>query len=553
MSNIGPCTGSPVSAIINWVIEMNNNRHINNLYITLLLIIFLMFLAAGIWWYYYVHAFVALPYNDALDYASMARNISLGRGFTSRYITPLSLVHAGAPYPNLWRAPLWPLFLAGCFKIFSATDTVAAGAGAFFYIAAIPPLFLLSRKITGSKTAAFCTCLLCIFSPQALFYSLSGMTEPMSLFFMALWVYLLLKAPGRGRGFFLFCGAVAGVFYLTRYNAIIFLPLSCLYLWWTSGEDNKKKALQLTLYLGGWLFAVSPWLWRNYLVAGNPFFSLQSYEPAMFTASYPAYTLYMLPQIINVKDFILQHPGELLLKIKEGASIFLRGAFDPSFAGTAPFLAAFSLPGVFLPARGRSKVKKLKLFVASCFFAQLAALLFVHYIPRLFFIFMPFYIIFALLFLKHCLAFLKSPPLKAFLLAGVVTVAFFFNMPAWHEPNTRLDWPQAYAGPIEDASLHISPEGVVISNDGHILSWYADRLAIKMPVRLEQISELEKLAPVEGIWLSNRFKWGNTPEADAEWLEIMRQKPQKLGNFFLFSAYEDGSLLYLKTLLHPEQ
>ena len=126
-------------------------------------------------------------------------------------------------------------------------------------------------------------------------------------------------------------------------------------------------------------------------------------------------------------------------------------------------------------------------------------------------------------------------------------------MPAWHEPNTRLDWPQAYAGPIEDASLHISPEGVVISNDGHILSWYADRLAIKMPVRLEQISELEKLAPVEGIWLSNRFKWGNTPEADAEWLEIMRQKPQKLGNFFLFSAYEDGSLLYLKTLLHPEQ
>jgi|LSQX01.1.fsa_nt_gb hypothetical protein len=521
-----------------------------NRYITLLLIAFLVLLAAGTWWYYYVNAFVALPYNDALDYVSMARNISLGKGFTSRYLTPLSLVHAGTPYPNLWRAPLWPLFLAGCFRIFGATDTVAAGAGAIFYLAAIIPLFLLSREIAKSRTVAFFTCLLCIFSPQALFYSISGMTEPMSLFLMSLWVYLLLKAPGRGRGFFLFCGAVAGIFYLTRYNAIIFLPLSCLYLWWSSGEGKKEKTLQLALYLGGWLLLVSPWLWRNYLVAGNPFFSLQSYEPAMFTASYPAYTLYMVPQIISVKDFILQHPGEILLKIKQGIGTFLRGVTDPAFTGIAPFLAALSLPGIFLPTGERSKVKKLKLFIASCFFAQLAALLFVHYIPRLFFIFMPFYIIFALVLLKRGLEFLKNPSLKAILLAAVAAAALFTNMPVWHEVNTRLDWPRAYAEPIRDASLHVSPEGVIISNDGHILSWYADRLALKMPLRLEQVNELEELAPVEGIWLSNRFKWGNTPEADTEWMEIMRQKPQKIGDFYLFSAYGDGSLLYLKNPLN---
>lgn len=530
---------------------MNKNRYINNRYITSLLIAVLLFLAAGVWWYYYVHAFVALPYNDALDYVSMARNISLGRGFTSRYLTPLSLVHAGAPYPNLWRAPFWPLFLAVCFKIFGATDTVAAGAGALFYFAAILPLFLLSREIEGSRTLAFFTCLLYLFSPQALFYSISGMTEPMALFFMVLWVYLLLKAPGKSRYFFLLCGAVAGLFYLTRYNAIIFLPLSCLYLWWSSGEDKKKKALQLALYLGSWLLIISPWLWRNYLVAGNPFFSLQSYEPAMFTASYPAYTLYMLPQIINVKEFILQHPGEIMLKIREGISTFLRGALDPVFTGTAPFLAALSVPGIFFPAGERHKIKILKLFVASCFFAQLAALLFVHYIPRLFFIFMPFYIIFSLVLLKRCLEFLKKPFLIAILLAAVTAAALFINIPAWHEVNTRLDWPQAYAEPIRDVSLHLSPEGVVISNDGHILSWYADRLALKMPVRLEQVSKLEELAPIEGIWLSNRFKWGNTPEADTQWLEIMRQKPQVIGDYYLFSAYEDGSLLYLKKLRTP--
>lgn len=224
---------------------------------------------------------------------------------------------------------------------------------------------------------------------------------------------------------------------------------------------------------------------------------------------------------------------------------------DPVFTGTAPFLAALSVPGIFFPAGERHKIKILKLFVASCFFAQLAALLFVHYIPRLFFIFMPFYIIFSLVLLKRCLEFLKKPFLIAILLAAVTAAALFINIPAWHEVNTRLDWPQAYAEPIRDVSLHLSPEGVVISNDGHILSWYADRLALKMPVRLEQVSKLEELAPIEGIWLSNRFKWGNTPEADTQWLEIMRQKPQVIGDYYLFSAYEDGSLLYLKKLRTP--
>ncbi len=520
---------------------MQKNRRI-----TLLLLFSLMLLAAAAWGHYYIHAFVALPYNDSLDYASMARNISLGRGFTSRYLTPLGLAHAGAPYPNLWRAPLWPLFLAGCFKVFGATDTVAAGAGAFFYFAAIPPLFLLSRDLAKSRAVAFFTCLLCIFSPQALFYSISGMTEPISLFMMILWVYLLLQAPEKNWGYLLLCGAAGGLFYLTRYNALIFLPLSCLNLWWSLGKDKKKKALRLLLYLSGWLLVVSPWLWRNYLLAGNPFFSLQSYELAMFTASYPAYTLYMLPRIINVQEFILRHPGEILFKIREGVSAFLQGAPGPAFTGTAPFLAALSIPGVFFSAGNDSKNTLLKLFIACCFLAQLAALLFVHYIPRLFFIFMPFYIIFALSLLKRGLEFFNKPLVKEILLAAAAAAALSINTPAWREPNTRLDYPQAYAEPIRDVSLHISPEGVVISNDGHILSWYADRPALKMPLCPGRIGELEELAPVEGIWLSNRLKWGNTPEAEAEWLEIMRRKPREIAGYHLFSAYEDGSLLYLK-------
>jgi len=515
-------------------------------YLPLLL---LLVLAVGAWYYYFSNAFVALPYNDAMDYASMARNISLGRGFTSRYITPLSLAHYGEPYPNLWRGPLWPLFLAVCFRFFPASDPVVAAAGGFFYLAALFPLFFLARELAG-QAAGFCCCLLYIFSPLALFYSVSGMTEPMALFFMVLWVYLLLRAPERSCLFFLLTGAVAGLFYLARYNAIIFLPLSCLYLWWSiPAAHARNRLLKLAVYLGGWLLLVSPWLWRNYSLMGNPFFSLQSFEPAMFTATYPGYTLYMLPQIIDVKAFLLQHPDELLMKIKEGFSAFLKGILDPGFTGTASFLAALSLPGLLNPGQ-----RKIRFFVATCFLAQLAALLPIHYIPRLFFIFLPFYIIMTVGLLTYILnRLLSSLPnhtlkrlLQYALLTAITAAALYSNPPQWHTGNTRQNCLVDYAPAIADVARQVSPEGVVISNDGHILSWYADRLALKMPVKLEQVKELEQLAHVEGIWLSNRFRWGNTPEADKEWLELMRQKPPELGNYYLFAAYEDGSLLYLR-------
>lgn len=518
---------------------------------TFLPLLFLLLLAAGAWYYYYNNAFVALPYNDAMDYASMARNISLGRGFTSRYITPLSLAHYGEPYPNIWRAPLWPLFLALCFRFFPASDTVVAAAGGFFYLLALFPLFFLAREIIG-HTAGFFACLLYIFSPLALFYSLSGMTEPLALFLMLLTTYLLLKAPGRGKAFFLLSGAAAGLFYLARYNSIVFLPLFCLYLWWSTPFANRLP--KLMLFLGGWLLVTSPWLWRNYALTGNPFFSLQSYELAMFTPSYPDYTLYMLPQALDVKAFLLQHPGEMLVKIKEGLVTFYKGTLDPGFTGTSSFLAALSLPGIITPGK-----RKTKLLIAACFLAQLVALLLVHYIPRLFFIFLPFYLIFALDLLTYLPNYVKNPAWKYLLLGAIVATALYTNPPQWHESNSRQQWTLDYAPAISDVARLVSPEGVVISNDGHILSWYADRLALKMPVKVEQVAALEQMAPVEGIWLSNRFRWGNTPEADGKWLEIMRQKPPELGNYYLYAAYEDNSLLYLrkrataKTSELPEQ
>ena len=161
---------------------MNKNYNIK----ALLPLFLLLLLATGAWCYYYNNAFIALPYNDAMDYASMARNISLGRGFTSRYITPLSLAHYGAPYPNLWRGPLWPLFLAGYFRFFPATDSVVATASGFFYLIALFPFITWLKN--WREISRFSELSSLYLQSPALFYSVSGMTEswPFFSWFMGL-------------------------------------------------------------------------------------------------------------------------------------------------------------------------------------------------------------------------------------------------------------------------------------------------------------------------------------------------------------------------------
>ena len=94
-----------------------------------LLLLLVAAFALVYWHTFYKVTFHGLFINDAWDYASMARNIALGRGVLSEYLTPLGLAHLGVPQPDLWRAPLWPVLLAVFQRIFGFKDEVSALAG----------------------------------------------------------------------------------------------------------------------------------------------------------------------------------------------------------------------------------------------------------------------------------------------------------------------------------------------------------------------------------------------------------------------------------------
>lgn len=580
-------------------------------------LLFVLVLAIVLWLAYYRTAFRGLFINDAQDYASIARNIALGRGILSQYVTPLGLAHHGIPQPDLWRAPLWPVVLAGFQLLFGFTDKASALAGGACFVAGACLLFLLGRRWFNLSVAMTASALY-LFSAQLLEFSISGLTEPLAVLLMLLWLYVL-TAPGpvtRRRA--LLSGGAAGLFYLARYNAVLFLLPGLVFLVWRvfkstarnapepsispagllrprpfgtaeaftgTGSPRRAAFWAAVLFLAGFFLVAGPWLVRNQVVAGSPFFSLQKYEPAMFTKTYPGYSLYMRPVRVDVPRFIMDHPGEVRAKFFGNFADFRRHFLYRDFTGLALRVFIFFLLALALPLdRFFPTQRGVRPLVAVCFLLQLGALLFLHYIPRLFMIFVPVYAIYAagaVWFLTEGLFGRLAggiagagkgrgrrgaealPPGRASSGAGsrmapggfakvaaaVVLAAFTLigataNLPDFHPdsgPHPTALWGDA----LRDVKNLVPPDRVVISDNGQIFAWYGERYACKLPYSPELLPQISGLAPVRALFLTSWITWAQ-PDADKSWLEVFRERPDALAGFRLARVYPDGSLLYLR-------
>lgn len=501
----------------------------------------LVILTAGVWYYTYQSTFIALPYNDALDYASMGRNIARGEGVTSAYMTPLGLSIHPHPQANLWRAPLWPLTLGVVLRFFPTTDEVVAVTTGFFFLGGLILLYLLALRLADIQVAV-ASAFIYIFSPENLHFSSSGMTEPLALFLMLLWMFLLTLDSSRStRGDYL-VGAAGGLFYLARYNGLLFLPLVGFYWWLQRRQEGWQP---LARYLGGFLVPTTPWFLRNLYLFGNPIFSLQKYEIPMFTSVHPQYSLYMAITPPHVIAFIRTYPLALLSKIKGALQTFGGDFLTPEFSGITTALMILALLALVLP-RGK-RTKEIHILTAVCLLAQLAALSIIHYIPRLFFIFLPFNIIFGVGALKWILDRLcrRRRGLAAGLLLLSTILLILANPPRWEEANVYIRLADQFDEPLTDLNRLVGDDEVVVSNDGHLVAWYSDRAAVKLPLHPDMLPAMEELAPLRAIFISHRITW-NTPEMNVAWWEIFKEPPPQIHDFLLHKIYENGTLVYLK-------
>ena len=202
------------------------------------------------WVYIHGHSARALGTIPFLfEPGNIAYSIATGNGFSSPF-----RVDTG---PTAWMTPVYPLILAGIFRLFGAYTfhayLAAAGLNILFSAATCIPLFFAARRIAGER-AGFIAALLWAVFPTAILLPYESLWDA-SLSALLLAAIIWLTVSGIWRGY----GLLWGLALMTNAALVSLLPFL---LGW-AGYRGRGKPMQAALVI---LLCCAPWTIRNYRV-----------------------------------------------------------------------------------------------------------------------------------------------------------------------------------------------------------------------------------------------------------------------------------------------
>jgi 4-amino-4-deoxy-L-arabinose transferase-like glycosyltransferase len=418
--------------------------------------------------------------SDGSDYASLARNIANGKGFSLENVTPLGLFfNSQIPQPNNIHAPVYALYLSLWFWIFGASDFIALCAS----IAALGLLilsgYLLGRKI-GGDLIAIITAMLIGTSQITLSAVIGGSPEILAGALIAFSVYFLLTSQNYYA--LILSGILFGMAILTRYHlAIIGIPLAILFM------ENFRR--NLFIWLAAVLLAIAPWLIRNWIVLGNPFFTLQYYgEFARGLSNFgdPNYIYRSFTQM-SLGYIITHYPLDWAVKGFSGMIYFAKSfAIYFNYLGIVPFIFGLYKIGNF---QGVQRKLVLLAFLGAVLIMTLGALD-GHDSSHLVSL-QPFYAIGTLL---GGVVFARAMGFYRFKIAVTVAALLLF-LPArypYQETGLRITALKSEADrqAYEEIARIVSPGEEVVSDVPASVCWYARRKSIWLPINYDDFKAI---------------------------------------------------------------
>ena len=358
-------------------------------------------------------AFRNLATQEALDAAQVGRNIAQGRGYTTLFIRPLSmflvkkhnletrgvspagkvadLAEIRSMHPDLANPPVYPVVLACLMKVlpfnyeidlthpfWSVPSTVVPGKRVFcryepdFLIALfnqilllviIALVFLLARRLFDPGVAWLSAGLL--LGTELLWrFSVSGLSTMlvMVIFLGLAWCVVLLeqeaRAPKRGLWGILALAGAAGVAVglggLTRYAfGWLIIPVLVFVILF----GGKRRIALALIALAAFAAVMSPWIFRNYSVSGQPF-GTATYAVVENTVIYPDYRLERSLE----PDLNRLYLGVFWLKLNSNLRQIVTDEL-PRLSGT--WITAFFLVGLLVGFRNPA-IARLRYFLLGC-------------------------------------------------------------------------------------------------------------------------------------------------------------------------------------------
>ena len=177
--------------------------------------------------------------------------------------------------PTAWMMPGYPYLLALIFKI-SGTYSVSSSIVALLFdcvasALTLIPIFWITNRLFDRKAALAAAALFCFYPPSL--WHATGRIWDTTLFTM-MSLFLLNFLMMIGKNWTIHTALLAGLFFgITALFKIIILalyPFVIIHIFLQKSILLKVRLQQIILLTLMILLILSPWIWRNYLVFGQP-------------------------------------------------------------------------------------------------------------------------------------------------------------------------------------------------------------------------------------------------------------------------------------------
>lgn len=455
--------------------------------------------------------------EEAMDAAQVGRNLAEGRGFTTRYVRPLSIglitQHRAdrdpllkGEHPDLANPPLYPLLLSGFMKIpgLFQYEVVSPKEGQFLrhqpdliitlinqglFFIGIALIWRLARRLFDARVATLTT-LLMLGSEVLWQFSGSGHATMLALVLVAA-LFNVLQAldagarqdPPRGGpwlvGLALLAGLCCGLLALTRYSLGLFiLPVLVLL---AAGFPGRRVVLPLAAGVV-FLAVLTPWLVRNWQICGNPF-GIAAYALVQETNPFGGN---WLPRTFN-PELGLVGRNDIVRKLFVGLGQLLSEDL-PEIGGS--WITAFFLVGLLVPfvdaRRSRLRWFTLGSLVVLGLAQVMARTHLSTEVPRihsenLLVLLAPVVFMFgsALLVLLVYSLDITVEAWRRVILGGVVAVLWIPLLVFFGPPRSfPIAYPPYYPPIIHQVAQWFEPDELIMSDMPWAVAWYGNRQSV---------------------------------------------------------------------------
>lgn len=305
---------------------------------------------AALWiWGFNTHYFTR---RDAYDYAQISLQFFQGNGLNTLQIFPRHISYfqdngilTGSTWPNLYRNPLLMILNTAFLRFFDSVIVASVIQSGFWYIASIPVLFFLAKRLTNLRVAIVSTIFYAA-DPVIFLYGYSGMTETLATFLLLCLLFVLTWDEEK-QWKWLLTGGLIGLTYLARTQFIILIPLVLIYAWITTSKLRRYAAP--ILVLAGLLVMLTPWMVRNYRITGDPLFSFTTSRNLVLDAiDEPSDMEMQLHAPVDLITILGQTGGAILQKFirNVAANIFSISYWANSYRGMYIIFPLFFFVGL---------------------------------------------------------------------------------------------------------------------------------------------------------------------------------------------------------------